>query len=225
MRVEWAAGTATGPRERNEDDFYPKQDGSGAAPVLLAVADGLGGHPAGDVASRETINAAIRHEGGFYGRIDVAHKKVTALGNADPGLYDMGSTLTLCEISEEGILRVGNVGDSRAYLLRGDISRDVLPARYNYEQITNDHINSWGMLTQAIGVDYRQPDTYKTQLHAGDRVMLCSDGLYRVLTKKQIRRCLEEGTAAQSVKHLIESATQDATDNITVVVADLKDSA
>lgn len=231
IRVEAAGRTHIGlVRHRNEDGLY-------VGDQLFAVADGLGGHIAGDVASDTVIGTLPPHDLPVapadlpvaLGR--AVHAANTALRNritADPMLEGMGTTLVAMLCSGASAV-LANVGDSRAYLSRNGTTT----------QITEDHIfkhlvadaETLPDLSQRLvrfldgRPDGRSPDLAPRELHPGDRVLLCSDGLSSYVPHDLIHEALtapdEPGTTAD---HLIELAIErGAPDNVTVIVINIQD--
>jgi protein phosphatase len=232
MRFVWATGTHRGLiREANEDSVHPEADGAGPGPVFVAVADGMGGHAAGEVASRVALSTALGREGSMIERFVAANEAVVKASVEDPKLAGMGTTLTLAAIRPDGSTTIGHVGDSRAYLLR----RGLL------HQLTEDHtlVAQWisegrlspeeaaihpqrSMLMRAVG--HGRPldvDVIEERLSPGDRLMLCSDGLSGMINDDRLRELLGAATAEEAVWALIEAANQaGGHDNISVVVVD-----
>jgi PPM family protein phosphatase len=228
MSSHLAAGTSTGlVRKRNEDSAY-------AGHWLCAVADGMGGHVAGDVASAAVVEALRPFDvdaGSPAQLTEILGRAVTAASDhvaarieADQRLAGMGTTLTAMLWSRSHAA-VANIGDSSAYLLR----------RGTLRRITEDHVmgklvaNPAPAQISAIIVRYldgrsdRSPDlTLRTTL-PGDRYLICSDGLSGVLGSRVIRDVLTSvEDADQVVADLIQLTHEaGAPDNITAIVADL----
>lgn len=235
MRFTWAGGSDAGlAREKNEDAYYPDQDGSGPGPLLFAAADGLGGLPAGELASRTAVDSSIAADGSPEDRIRAANRAVVEAGIRRFGRLDaIGTTLTLAQLDPDGLLTLGHVGDSRAYLLRGG----------KMEQLTVDHTAAQEMvfrgviteaqarfdpnraaLTRAVGIERQvEVDVIEKQLAAGDRLLLCSDGLNEMIEDDRIAALLGGGAPAAAVRNLIEAANQaGGRDNITAVVVEVE---
>lgn len=212
-------------RTRNEDAFHIDP-----ARGLVVVADGLGGHAAGDVASRlavDTFVASVPWQARFgYFRRDAlvaavvaANRAVHEAAAADAARAGMGSTLVAALIRGRSAALV-HVGDSRAYRLRyGELTC-----------LTEDHV--WpapdgtpsNVLTRALGSEPTvQVDAQTLEIVTGDRLLLCSDGLSRTTSDAEIAALLQQHAAAEpAVAALIEAAlAHGAPDNVTVVVVDL----
>ena len=231
MKFIWAGGTHIGMvRDGNQDAFYPERDGA-AHRLLAAVADGMGGHAGGAAASRIAVICAAAAGGPPEDRVELADQAVLAAGSAVPGLAGMGTTLTLAEFGPGGRLALGHAGDSRAYLLRGG-RLDQLTTDHNMAQklvdqgeITKEearthHYSNW--LTQVLGFeDELDVEAVRKDLEAGDRLLLCSDGLHGELPDGEILRLLGAGAPSDAVQGLIEAANlEGGRDNITAVVVD-----
>ena len=231
-------------RSSNEDNFCALV-GPNAPPgteAILAVADGMGGHLAGEVASEMAIrglvdklsrpNAVAWSTGSSAPVIQRTVEELNAAIHAAasrPETRGMGTTLTAAVLAG-GILTIGHVGDSRAYLLRDG----------NLQQLTRDH--SWvaeqldkgmltpraaaedprrNILTRALGVQPRvQVDGLSIRVAAGDILLICSDGLHSLVKDDEIARALAQDNPQSSSRKLVDVANaRGGDDNVTVVVA------
>jgi PPM family protein phosphatase len=233
-RLDVAASTDRGQvRERNEDAML-------AGETVFAVADGMGGHLAGDVAAATALEPVRALDGRVFpdaataqaallDAILAANAAVVRKAADEPGLRGMGTTLT-ATIVEGRRLHVGHVGDSRAYLIRDgemtQLTRDHTLVAHLIEegQITEEEAASHphrSIITRAIGVDVDlEIDTLTIDLQDGDEVILCSDGLTGPVDDEQIRDVLvaEEDVIA-AAEALVELANEHGgPDNITVVL-------
>jgi serine/threonine protein phosphatase PrpC len=211
--VQVAARTEIGHvRSRNEDALLVAGDER-----VLAVCDGLGGHPAGDVASATAVEslrgsaakAAVSADD-LVAALQAAHDAVLAASGVDPGRAGMATTAVVATVGD-GSVRVAHVGDSRGYLLDGD---------GRLQQVTRDH-GMGGYITQALGLDRGvEPDLVELQTPAGSRLLLCSDGLSNMVDEAAIGSLLGEGDAQQACDALVEAALDaGGIDNVTVIVA------
>jgi PPM family protein phosphatase len=236
MRLSSFAGSDVGrARSGNEDSYFCGRS-------VFAVADGLGGHQGGEVASAAAVAPLAAIDGReFATPAEAAEALVAAIGEAnsaildraagDPGLWGMGTTVTAAAVAGERHLQLAHVGDSRAYLLRDE----------SLEQLTTDHTvvgelvrrgrltpeqaaihPERSILTRAVGLDHRVPvDTPDPlELAAGDQVLLCSDGLTEAVGDPQIAELLSADTDGEvACRSLIDAAnTAGGPDNITVVL-------
>ncbi|MBK9179852.1 MAG: Stp1/IreP family PP2C-type Ser/Thr phosphatase [Acidimicrobiales bacterium] len=220
------------------------QDGALTAERLFAVADGMGGHAAGEVASQTALQvlAAGFDEptaGRFLDGVEAANRAVYEKALADPELAGMGTTLVAVALVDGAggagpHLVLANIGDSRAYLLERDGSLGRLTVDHSLvEEMVHDgrltadearvhpHRN---ILTRALGIDPDVPiDVWELTAHTGDRYLLCSDGLFNELDDDRIaatlRRLAEPTEAADELVRLANAAG--GRDNITAVVVDV----
>jgi PPM family protein phosphatase len=230
VRIEAGVATDIGRvRERNDDSFLVE-------PPLYAVADGMGGHRGGDVASQLallTIEEQFRSgTGSLAQQVKDANAAVFERSTADRAVAGMGTTLTAALIDGDEAHLV-HVGDSRAYLLRAGALR----------QLTEDHtlVNRMirageitrqeadvhphrNVLTRALGTEPEvDVDESDLGLLAGDRLLLCSDGLTSMVVEQQIQAILETTPETQEAADRLVRAANSAggLDNITVVVLDV----
>ncbi|CAN5732002.1 Stp1/IreP family PP2C-type Ser/Thr phosphatase [soil metagenome] len=238
MRLRAYAGSDVGQARKgkvNEDNLF-------FGTTVFAVADGMGGHQAGEVASEEALKPVEDLDGRDYGdesdatealrqAIRGANRNVIARAQSDPSLSGMGTTLTAVVV-RDGRVHLGHVGDSRAYLLRGRgeitqlttdhtlVEQLVQEGRLSRDEIATHPQRS--VVTRAIGVDSEvEVDTLPPLvLEVGDQVLLCSDGLSGPVTDREIADILvdtEDGDDA--VRRLLEAANaRGGPDNITVVL-------
>ena len=232
MRLaNWAAATDPGRRRRRNEDSYVLE------PPLFAVADGMGGAQAGEVASKLAAAAVKDGAGDVEGLIQEANRRVHQRSLEDPSASGMGTTLTVASV-EDGNVLIGHVGDSRAYLVRDG----------SLEQLTEDHSlvgelmrsgklsveeaeqhPQRSMITRALGTDPDvDVDVFPIEPRAGDLFLLCSDGLTTMVGDREILALVEEkrGDLQALVKALIKAANKGGgEDNITVVAFELDDAA
>jgi serine/threonine protein phosphatase PrpC len=236
MRLSSFAGPDVGrARSGNEDSYFCGRS-------VFAVADGLGGHQGGEVASAAAVEPLAALDGREFAEPAEAAEALTAAvreANAaildraagDPGLWGMGTTVTAAALAGDRHLQLAHVGDSRAYLLR-DGSLDPLTTDHTVvgELVRRGRLTpaqaaihpERSILTRAVGLDPRIPvDTPDPlELRDGDQVLLCSDGLTEAVDDDQIAELLSstpEGTAA--CQALIDAANAaGGPDNITVVL-------
>ena len=228
-------------RTINQDDCaeFVKQDGM----QLLVVADGMGGHLGGEVASRTAVEAIgesiLNGSGGpedmLERAFDAANRRVFDLASEEAELHGMGTTGVAILLDPSGAAWVAHVGDSRAYLLRAG----------RLERITDDH--SWvfnemqnmrltpeeaavhphrNALLRAIGIDPEvDVDVTRIDVVGGDRLLLCSDGLWNEVDEKTIGTVLGDREPKDCVQRLVDLANEaGGNDNVTVQVAWLPNS-
>src|SRR6201991_3815911 len=222
-------------RDGNQDSVY-------AGPRLLAVADGMGGMAAGDVASNIVIGAMAPLDEDVPGdalvdalrtAVDTANQQLRDTVDANPQLEGMGTTLTATLFSGSKIGMV-HIGDSRAYLLRQgeftQITKDdtyvqmlVDEGRISPEEASSHPQRS--LLTRALDGRDIDPEYSVRQVLKGDRYLICSDGLSGVVSSDTIEQTMREITDPQAcVERLVQLALRGGgPDNITVVIADAID--
>ena len=224
----------TGRKRRHNEDSYVHQ------PPIFAVADGMGGALAGELASRLAVEA-VEAGGGDGGAgvefvtslVQAANHSVYERSRSDSSVSGMGTTMTLALV-EGPVVTIGHVGDSRAYLFRdGEL-----------KQVTNDHSlvaelmrsgkltaeeaehhPQRSVITRALGTDPDvDVDTYIVEVEPGDLFLLCSDGLTSMVGNDAILRTITErrGDLDATARALIELANKGGgEDNITVVAFDI----
>jgi PPM family protein phosphatase len=230
MRLSVGARTDVGRvREGNEDSYMAEEP-------LFAVADGMGGHQGGEVASKlalDTLRNATDGEA-LARAVQDANRAVFEQAGRDPGLAGMGTTLTAF-LADGDTLRLAHVGDSRAYLLRdGDLQRittdhTVVEGLVEKGELTPQEASihpQRSILTRAIGVEGEvKVDQASIDLLPGDRLLLCSDGLTGMIDEAETKRILEEHADPQAAADALVEAANEAggQDNITAVVIDVAD--
>src|ERR1700751_5455787 len=225
-------------REGNEDSAY-------AGPRLLAVADGMGGHAAGEVASSLTISSMAKLDseppGGdmmaeLAAAVAAANTRLQEMIIANPAVEGMGTTLTALFWSD-GHAAVCHIGDSRGYLLREgelyQITHDhtLVQSLVDEGRISADDVSTHpqrSLLLRALdGRSVAEPDLSVHESLPGDRYLLCSDGLSGVVSDETLRDTLatiEDPDTA--TRQLVELAIRGGgPDNITCIVADVVDAA
>jgi protein phosphatase len=211
--MQVAARTEVGHvRTRNEDALLVAPDDR-----LLVVCDGLGGHPAGDVASATAVESlrasaptAATSADALVDALRAAHAAVVAAAGEERDRTGMATTVVAATLGD-GTATVAHVGDSRAYL------RDPDGA---LTQVTRDH-GMGGYITQALGLDRDvEPDVVEVATLPGARLLLCSDGLSNMLDADSIGTLLGRGDAQGACDALVDEAlNRGGLDNVTVVLA------
>ncbi len=232
LALACAVRTDTGPvRPGNEDAAF-------ATARLAAVADGVGGHAAGEIASRTVVGALASLEKTWVDEpleealanaIAEGNERIAFISECRPETAGMGTTLTA--VALHGDFVVANIGDSRTYLLRGgalrQLTRDdsylqeLLDAGVLAPEAARAHPQR-NLVTAALdGAPGREPAISRVPARAGDRLLLCSDGLSDVLEPERLTELLAEPDAARCADALVRAALRaGARDNVTAVVAD-----
>ena len=232
--IQHAAATDPGRRRLRNEDAYVVQ------PPLFAVADGMGGAQAGEIASR--IAASVLRESGaeagenaVVALIQEANRRVYEAAASDEARAGMGTTMTAALVAGDTV-RIGHVGDSRAYRVRGGA----------LEQLTDDHslvaelVRSGrlspeeadvhpqrSVITRVLGTDPEvDVDTFEVEARPGDVFMICSDGLTSMVDDASILDVVERNRTSldRAARALVDAANKGGgEDNITVIVFELGD--
>jgi PPM family protein phosphatase len=240
MRLVFAAATDVGRMRKNNEDSYL------SAEPVAAVADGMGGHSAGEVASTIAIEelAALGERGPWENETAAtddlkqailrANRRIRGMAASDRKLNGMGTTLVAL-LQDGDMVHVANVGDSRGYLLRqGELSQVTVDHSLVQELVDDGRLSpkdaerhpQRSVITRALGIDPEvEFDLFTYKLQVGDRLLLCSDGLSDVVEPTQIRNVLLRVRSPQkAARQLITVANeQGGPDNITVIVVDAVD--
>lgn len=227
-------------REINEDYIYTSKTPVGNLPNLFMVADGMGGHNAGDYASKHAVEKVVEvierytqetdPENILQKAIDDANTYINKMAKSDQGLKGMGTTLVAVTV-EDNYVTVANVGDSRMYIINDFIT-----------QITKDHslveemVDMGGIdresarthpdkniITRAVGVkEYVLVDFFDVTITEKEKFLLCTDGLTNMLEDNEIHRIIRESADIEEAgRLLIEAANANGgRDNIAVVLVE-----
>lgn len=222
-------------RENNEDSAY-------AGPRLLALADGMGGHAAGEIASQFVVAALARLDedepgqdltGALTRALTVGNEAIASHVEAHPETDGMGCTATalLFDGRRMGLL---HVGDSRAYLLRDgtltQITKDdtFVQSLVDRGELSADEAHTHprrSLILKALTGEPVEPTAVIREARVGDRYLLCSDGLSDPVSTETIAETLATGTVEEAADRLVQLALRSGgPDNITVVLADVLDS-
>ncbi len=226
-------------RKLNQDYVFTSEVPVGPLPDLFIVADGMGGHKAGEYASKcavETLVAQVNRSS-ERGSVRViskaireANKRVRQKALSDDNYYGMGTTLVVACLDEEGLC-VANVGDSRLYLISGENMRQITMDHSLVEEMVQMGELERGMarthpdkniITRAVGVlDEVDVDFFEVEdIAAGDVLLMCSDGLSNMLEDSEMLGIIKsEGSLKEQADRLVAAANMNGgRDNITVVL-------
>ncbi len=225
-------------RKTNQDYVYTSEQPVGSLPNLFLVADGMGGHNAGDYASRVAVESILEKIAdspetdplrNFDDAIQFANSRIRKLASESAELEGMGTTV-VAAACEGNRLYVANVGDSRLYVIN----------RFGIRQITRDH--SWveemvrlgeiekeearnhpdkNIITRAVGADDMvKTDFFAVQLEEDDEVLMCTDGLTNMLEDEEIRMILDGARdIVEKAQQLVRAANDNGgRDNISVIL-------
>ncbi len=233
MKLDRRVGSATAVgrvRNHNEDGLIA-DDKLG----IFAVADGMGGHRGGEVASKTALDAlrkALKSGAEVADAVRAANRAVYDRSIKSNDLQGMGTTITVGMLDQSGRGKLAHVGDSRAYLIRdGDFNRITTDHSLMAELIAAGELTEAqaevdprrSMITRALGLDLTvEVDVQDLELRAGDRVLFCSDGLTTMMRDPAIADALSQETDPQTAaQRLVDDANRaGGVDNITVVVID-----
>jgi protein phosphatase len=241
--VRFAGKSDKGLMRRQNEDAYCVIGGAGDGPLVLAVADGMGGHRAGRVASQmaiEAIQESIAEEplkSGDHSAITDRLLRIVQRANeniykkalADPECEGMGTTLVLAVAAEKSLL-LAHVGDSCAYCFRDGTFRKITIDHTYVEELvrigtlTREEARihpKRNYITKAVGcAGWVDADIYEVDIRAGDRVLLCTDGLSKMLTEPEILEAVYASDNPELIcGSLIElSNLRGGDDNITVIL-------
>ena len=235
LRIAWAAATDVGRRRAANEDSYVAQS------PMFAVADGMGGHSAGDLASAavverlaEILTVDFLTARGIERALEEATADITEI--AADSILGVGTTVTGVALTlqdGEPYFAVFNIGDSRVYcfdrneLFQVTVDHSVVQEMVEAGALTRDeadHHPDSNVITRAVGFNAQPiPDFWMVQLHAGLRFVVCTDGLTKEVSDDRIRMHLAAGlTAAETASALIDAAlAAGGRDNVTAIIVDV----
>ena len=224
-------------RQLNQDFIYLSETPIGNLPNVFIVADGMGGHNAGDYASRYAVETVVDEIGASFEKnpvrilgnaIEKANTLIRERAQEDAAYNGMGTTMVIATCMGK-YLEVANVGDSRLYVINDKIEQVTLDHSLVEEMVRMGGIDresarnhpDKNIITRAIGArDYIETDFFSVELQAGDIVLLCSDGLTNMMEDDDIRQILTgDGSLKDRAEELVEAANRNGgKDNISVIV-------
>jgi len=225
-------------RSMNQDFYYCSEDAVGSFQNLFLVADGMGGHKAGDHASRLCVSSmvdAIVHSGHktpvtiFEEAVNMANNAVYQAAQENTAFEGMGTTMVACTLVGD-TLYVANIGDSRLYLMRETLSQitddhSLVEELVRQGKITESQARvhpQKNIITRALGTDRQvNADYFEVSVKRGDTILLCSDGLSNMLDDEDMEYIIKRSeTLEEAGTHLVSQANRNGgDDNITVVLA------
>lgn len=229
-------------RSMNQDSIYCQENAVGSFPNLFMVADGMGGHKAGDYASRtcvERIAGAVKESTRrtpvsiMEEAVSAANKKIIEDASGNSELTGMGTTLVMAVIIEN-IVYVANVGDSRLYLIREGCIRQITEDHSLVEEMVRNgeikkeearlHPNK-NIITRAIGAARQvTADYFEIEIGQGDFVLLCSDGLSNMIEDQEMLSIVKDNgeDIRAAGEMLVETANRaGGKDNISIILIKL----
>ena len=226
-------------REMNQDYVYAMGQPIGPFPILLVVADGMGGHKAGDFASKFTVEVVKREIAGSRSRkpekvlhdaIQVANRELIRVASRDVKLEGMGTTLVVATVIGD-TLYFANIGDSRLYLIDDNIKQLSKDHSLVEEMVRLGGIKAEdarnhpdkNIITRAMGVkDEAEADFYEFRIKRGDKILMCTDGLSNMVEDEDMFGLVKGSRdVVEAVQMLIDRANSNGgRDNIGVVLAE-----
>lgn len=230
-------------RTINQDSIFVSTEPVGKLENLFIVADGMGGHKAGDVASRVSIEKFVKYVCGTHmtdpanildsGIISI-NKEIYDIANSNRDYSGMGTTFVTATISDYH-LYIANVGDSRLYLVGKDIqqiTRDhsLVEDMVRMGMIAKDEARTHykkNVITKAIGVAEDKtatPDIFEIEIQKGDKLLLCSDGLTNMVEDYDIKKIIQNSESLEeAVRRLISQANENGgKDNISAILIEVE---
>lgn len=227
-------------RSINQDYIYSSTAPVGSLDNLFIVADGMGGHNAGDYASRFAVENLVAFFGTKYPDKDIhgilkdgirrMNRELYHKANSEPALFGMGSTLVVATV-KGNVLYVANIGDSRLYLLREKLEQVTRDHSYVEELValgkmkrgSRDYLEKKNIITRAIGTDETVDiDLFALKLKPGDYFLMCSDGLSNMVDEFEIEYIIRtEENLKKKAQALVEAANRGGgKDNISVILVE-----
>ncbi|MCI6536341.1 Stp1/IreP family PP2C-type Ser/Thr phosphatase [uncultured Eubacterium sp.] len=224
-------------REMNQDYLYSSEEAVGKLPNLFLVADGMGGHKAGEFASRYVVEHIVRSIEGskeeeavaiLSESIETANRKLKEYADAHQQMRGMGTTVVAAVIQGRTLI-AANVGDSRLYIVGDEITQVTQDHSLVQEMVRLGQMDAQSarnhpdknIITRAVGVSEEvKIDIFERQLRAGEYIILCSDGLTNMVEDSVILEILHgTGSLSDKAERLIELANKNGgKDNITVII-------
>ncbi|PNV59693.1 serine/threonine-protein phosphatase [Clostridium sp. chh4-2] len=226
-------------RNMNQDYIFSSSAGIGSLANLFIVADGMGGHKAGDYASRYMVEQLVEYmehqeQPGIVPALESGIQKINREiyeeSMKDERLFGMGTTLVAATVDQD-TLYVANIGDSRLYLISDGIRQVTKDHSYVEEMVSlgkmergsEDYQAKKNIITRAVGTkDALNIDFFEVTLSPGDYILLCSDGLSNMVTDEEIHHIVtSDQTLKQKAEELVSEANHHGgKDNIAVILID-----
>jgi len=229
----WAQSHTGHKRKTNQDRFLVRELGDGQG-VLLAVADGMGGEAGGDIAAQmviDDLHTSLIGTGGFEDKLKQillkANEQVRQQAEKNPELEGMGTTATVVLVSRDTAYW-SHVGDSRLYhFYTGTLTQITTDHTFVQDLVADGTLSQEeadrhplrNVLDQCVGCGSLKAESGQFKIMAGERLLLCSDGLIKHVSDDSIKTALEQGNARQAVEELLDQALNaGGKDNVTVIV-------
>ena len=229
-------------RGMNQDYIYTSETPVGNLPNLFIVADGMGGHNAGDFASRYTVEYVVKaiaastlcEPAALFGEaLRQANADLLGLADSNPRLRGMGTTFVGACVAGD-CLHVANVGDSRLYIVNQSITQITRDHSLVQEMVRMGEMNQdqarvhpdKNIITRAVGAeDTVKADFFTVRIEKGDEILMCTDGLTNMLEDEEIRMILDGARdIVEKVQELVQAANEKGgRDNISVILMESLD--
>ena len=226
-------------RSMNQDFIFTSEGPVGNLPNLFVVADGMGGHNAGDFASRYGVSVlveSVRKDKNFNpvkilrNAIEAANREIFSQAQMDPAMAGMGTTTVVCTVVG-GYAYVANVGDSRLYVAGSDLMQitqdhSLIAEMVRLGELTPEQGRNHpdkNIITRAVGTSEEvRIDFFDIKLEAGSQVLMCSDGLTNMVEDSRILEILKDTETENKVQKLIDEANANGgKDNIAIVLVEM----
>lgn len=227
-------------RKNNQDYMFISEDAVGKLPNLYVVADGMGGHKAGEVASQGAVHTLIEtvRQSELEDPVSImeeavtaANAKVLSMAKENPEYEGMGTTLVVTTVYPDDFY-VANIGDSRLYVIGDEIHQITRDHSYVEEMISRGELDKErarthekkNVITRAVGVlEDTYADYFQVKYREGDKILMCSDGLSNMIRDEELKNILKkEHPVSEIVNELVYTANHNGgADNITAVVVEL----
>ena len=226
-------------RTGNQDYYFYTTEPIGRLSNLFLVADGMGGHNAGDFASRFCVEAMVKYiqkskEGNpaalFRKAMEETNKELLEVSSKDAELSGTGTTMVAATVDKDGILYTANIGDSRLYVIGENIHQVTKDHSYVNRMVelgrmvkdSPEYLKQKNYITRALGIAGAQADIFETKLQENDKILMCSDGLTNMVPDERICSLMrQEMPLKDRVTRLVEEANQNGgRDNISVLAVE-----
>lgn len=227
-------------RKNNQDYLYISEDAVGSLPNIYIVADGMGGHKAGEVASKGAVDSIVESVKSsalkdpvsiMEEAVSSANQNVLAMSRETPEYEGMGTTLVVTTVYKDEFY-VANIGDSRLYVIGDEIHQITRDHSYVEEMVSRGELDKdsarnhekKNVITRAVGIE---PDTcadyFQVKYKKGDRILMCSDGLSNMIKDEELKMIIKRKQPLEEiVNELVYTANHHGgSDNITAVVVEL----
>ncbi len=225
-------------RTMNQDSYFLSDEPVGIFPNLYIVCDGMGGHNAGDVASRfciERFTELLRSSKektriqAVEAAIKMTNEELIAKAKEQKALEGMGTTFVAATVQEDGYLLIANIGDSRLYLINDSVRQITEDHSLVAEMVRNGDLKkeearfhpNKNMVLRAVSTQtVANPDFYKVKVHGGDYILLCSDGLSDMVDESEMLKIVSEYDDVHDItEKMVDLANENGgRDNITMIL-------